>query len=296
MAITLENKNLQIFIDFPKENYTGSRFDWSTKIIQINYRGIPLLASELDQQTLEQDKSFGRGLYNEFGSSLPLGFDSAQIGDRFHKIAIGTLEKKAPIYSNQKQIEVNPVEFKFDHNPKQFNCLVTAQTINGYSYSLQKSIQMQENSFSIHYTLTNTGSKVIKTNEYNHNFLCFKGSPINSYYKLTIPSDLRLLELTELVNKEKVISIKDNVIQFTKKPSEAIFISTELKDRYVDAFWKLENNALNIGMSETGDFKNRQFHLWGCAHVISPELFIDIEINPSETKEWTRTYSFYELT
>ena len=296
MAITLQSKYLKICIDEPQKNYSGSRFDWSTKIIEIEYNGIPLLSSELSNQNTHEDELFGKGLYNEFGSSNPLGFDTTKIGKPFHKIGIGSLPKKDTKYRNQEQVDVNSAEFEFDHSSKEFTCLVTAPVLNGFSYSLKKKIQLHEDRFSIHYSLTNSGTEVLKTNEYNHNFLRFKDLPIDQGYALTIPTDLRLGELTELVNKEKVMSIANDQIQFVKKPTEPFFISTELKDRNVDAFWKLENTSLNIGMSETCDFKTRQFHLWGCDHVISPELFIDIEINPSETKEWTRTYSFYELT
>ena len=295
MAYQLKNQNLAITIDSHNENYNCSRFDCTGKIRSIKFRDVELLSSELELQNNEEDKKFGRGLYNEFGTKNPLGFLNTDIGDYYHKVGVGLIHKKEIEYNCQKPYPFIPLEVDIQCSANQINFRSKSRVHKGYSYTLHKRIILQKNEIQITYILENSGTKVIKTNEYNHNFLRFKNCSIDKGYVLTIPTDLRLEELTELVNKEKVMSITDDEIIFLKKPKEAFFISTELKNRDVDAFWKLENKSLNIGMSEVGDFKTRQFHLWGCAHVISPEVFIDIEINPSESKKWTRTYSFYEL-
>ena len=296
MSYLLTNKKINLTLEEPGENYSGSRFDWTGKIISLDYCGTEILSSELPMQSDAQHKKFGRGLYNEFGTNNPLGFSECAIGGHFHKIGIGAIEKSKESYNNQLHHSVSPAEIKVIQKTNSIEFCIESRIINGYGYHLNKHIKLQENGVTISYFLKNTGVKKLESNEYNHNFLCFGPSIIGPDYTLTLPTEIRLDELTELVNKEKVMSIKNDEIRFLKTPTEAFFISTELKNRYVNAFWKLENKALNIGISETGNFKTRQFHLWGLEHVISPELFIDIEINPSETKEWTRTYSFYELT
>ena len=86
------------------------------------------------------------------------------------------------------------------------------QKYNILFYHLNKHIKLQENGVTISYFLKNTGVKKLESNEYNHNFLCFGPSIIGPDYTLTLPTEIRLDELTELVNKdtsnlrEKVIS------------------------------------------------------------------------------------------
>ena len=53
------------------------------------------------------------------------------------------------------------------------------------------------------------------------------------------------------------------------------------------------NIKSKIGISETGSFKTDKVNLWGCEHVISPELFFNIFIKPGESVEWSRNYNVF---
>ncbi len=46
MAHILKNKNLEIQIDFPSENYNFSRFDWTGKIVDVKFQNIQLSSVE----------------------------------------------------------------------------------------------------------------------------------------------------------------------------------------------------------------------------------------------------------
>ena len=46
---------------------------------------------------------------------------------------------------------------------------------------------------------------------------------------------------------------------------------------------------------ETGDFKTNAINLWGMPHVICPEIFLNITLEPNEFKEWSRTYAVFKL-
>ncbi|MAD97973.1 MAG: hypothetical protein CMB99_11665 [Flavobacteriaceae bacterium] len=295
MSIVLSNTTIEVTIDLPQEGYSASRFDGSGKITSLKFKGLELLGTELENQNQEDDKTFGKGLYNEFGSMNPLGFREASIGEYCHKIGVGMVLKEDESYDFQKPYSIKPSEVEIQKSEDRITFTTIGELHKEYAYVLRKTLSLKEDGIQIDYRLENTGSKVIRTNEYNHNFIRFSEDLIGNDYSLTIPTELRLEELTELVNKEKAMAIKENEIQFAKSPTEAFFISTEFKDRFVDANWKLENKAINIGISETGDFKTKQFHLWGTPHVICPEIFIDIEINPNDSFSWSRRYQIYEL-
>ena len=63
----------------------------------------------------------------------------------------------------------------------------------------------------------------------------------------------------------------------------------------VNAAWELTNLKSNIGIRETGNFQTNKVNLWGWKHVISPELFYNIFIQPGKSTEWSRTYNVYKV-
>ena len=65
MPYKLNNDILEIQWDLPSEGYDFSRFDWTGKITQIRFKGVPV--TTLEQKNAVNPTHFGMGLYNEFG-------------------------------------------------------------------------------------------------------------------------------------------------------------------------------------------------------------------------------------
>ncbi len=63
----------------------------------------------------------------------------------------------------------------------------------------------------------------------------------------------------------------------------------------VEASWKLAYLPGRIGVSEQGSFHTDAINLWGVGHVISPELFVRLNIAPGQSMAWRRTYEIFEL-
>jgi len=84
-------------------------------------------------------------------------------------------------------------------------------------------------------------------------------------------------------------------IAFKSTPKKQFYFSNLSGSESVEASWELINQETCIGLKETGNFKTNKINLWGWEHVISPELFIRIDIAPQETQEWSRTYDFYQV-
>ena len=91
MPHILKNKNIEIHIDLPTENYSSSRFDWTGKIVNVMFQNIQL--ASVESLTSKNKMQIGKGFYNEFGIDTALGFNDAIIGDWFHKIGVGLLKK-----------------------------------------------------------------------------------------------------------------------------------------------------------------------------------------------------------
>ena len=293
MAHILKNKNLEIHIDLPIENYNFSRFDWTGKIVEVKFQNIQL--SSIESTDCQNEHYFGKGFYNEFGINTALGFDETDIGGWFHKIGVGLLKKDDTQYLFSKNYEIKPAEFKIIYESNRLLISCKSKAINGYSYLLKKEIELQENSFTIKYFLQNTGEKDIITDEYVHNFAAINKELIGNNYILKFPFQLKPELFSDTVNPEQKVDIGQNHIEFNSSPKEQFFFSNLTGSENVDAQWELINLKSKIGISETGSFQTNKVNLWGTKHVISPELFFNISIKPSQSTEWTRNYNVYKV-
>ena len=293
MTHILKNKNLEIHIDLPLENYNLSRFDWTGKITVVKYKNIYVTGVE-NRNTVNQ-KDYGKGFYNEFGIDAAIGYDETKVGDWFHKIGVGLLKKDDEPYLFSKCYEIKPAEFKVTKKSNKIVIDCTSQNVNGYAYVLKKEIELFESSFVIKYLLQNTGKKVIKTNEYTHNFLAINKDLIGGNYSLKFPFQIKPELFEESINLEDKVEIGQDEITFNNTPNEQFFFSNLSGNEEVNANWKLINTKNNIGLSEKGSFKTSKVNLWGWKHVVSPELFFEIRVEPNQAIEWSRTYNVFEI-
>lgn len=293
MSISLKNSLLAIEIQEPGKKYHGSRFDWTGQITQIVYKNKHTFCTNetLDKSVINE---YGRGLYNEFGIDTPVGYDECNINESFPKVGIGLLQKKADEnYNFFKPYPVFPATFATlqTENAVEFSCEIDPN--NGYGYRLNKKIILSENTCSVHYNLSNTGTKTITTNEYIHNFLSINNRPIDNNYVLKFSNDIQMAG--EKVNPEEKIVFNKNFISFKTNILEEFFFSNLIPAPINRVSWKLENSIDKIGISESSNFSPLRINLWGKGHVISPEIFFEINLLPGQTIEWQRNYEVFEI-
>ena len=291
MPYILKNNNLEIHFDYPLENYCFSRFDYTGKITKIKYQNIDVTGVE--RTDLDNPQIIGQGLYNEFGIDEALGFNETKIGEWFHKIGVGLLKKDTNQYEFHKAYEINPCQFEIKTDTNNIKIVCVSEHKNGYAYILTKTISLFESSFKIEYELQNVGSKVIDTDEYSHNFISINRDLIGSENILNFPFDLKPNHFNETVNKEDKVIIDLNAFKFSNNLKEQFFFSNISGNKKVSAHWSLINLKHNIGISETGSFETNKINLWGWTHVISPELFYKVHVEPKKTITWSRNYQFF---
>jgi hypothetical protein len=293
MTHILKNKNLELRIDLPLANYNFSRFDWTGKIVSVRFKNVVISGSE--KMNRDDDHQYGKGFYNEFGIDEALGYAETMEGDWFHKIGVGLLKKEGPHYSFSKSYEIQPATFKVTEKPGKIIMSCQSGNINGYAYLLKKEIELVESGFIIKYYLKNTGEKVINTDEYNHNFIAIDSSFTSSDYILKFPFHLKPELFEGNVNPEGKVQIGRKEITFNDTPQEQFFFGNLSGSENVDATWEITSTKNKIGIRETGSFKTTRVNLWGSEHVISPELFFKILLQPGEKIEWSRTYDVFEI-
>lgn len=293
MPHILQNNNLEIHIDLPEEGYCFSRFDWTGKIAQVRFKNIPLSTSERANEV--NDAIFGKGFYNEFGIDRAIGFEETQMGEWFHKIGVGLLQKETEDYQFHIKHNIKPAKFQVTTEQDKIVIRCISELVNGYSYVLKKEIELLESGFEINYELKNTGEKDIVTSEYVHNFMAINNELMGSVYVLKFPFPLQPDLFKEALNTEGKVILKSNEISFDGTPNEQFFFSHLAGDKSVAAAWELIHLQSKIGVSETANFKTNKINLWGWKHVISPELFFDIHIHPGQSSQWSRSYKIFDL-
>lgn len=287
----LKNKDLTIEIDLPDEGYGFSRFDWTGKISKVTFKNIPVSGRERPDNH-DQDL-FGRGFYNEFGIDSALGFEEAEMGGWFHKIGIGLLKKDLPHYLFHKKHTIRPARFESKGDKEKIILTCRSEAFNGFSYVLKKEIRLEDGGFSILYRLHNTGDKKISTQEYDHNFMAIDEKLIGPDYVLRFPFEILPEKFGETVNLEGLVGLGSKSVEFNGTPREQFFFSNLSGDENVKAQWELIHLPSQVGIRETGSFETSKINLWGWRHVISPELFMRVEVDPGESIEWSRNYEAF---
>ena len=294
MSHILKNKNLEIHIDLPSENYNSSRFDWTGKIVSAQFQSIEL--ASIENTSSKNETQIGKGFYNEFGIDTALGFKEATIGDWFHKIGVGLLKKDNEIYNFSKNYEIKPAKFKINQTQNTILITCISSLHNGYSYILRKEIELKEDGFIINYSIENTGEKEIITDEYVHNFMAINKDFIGENYILKFPFQLEPALFIETVNPEQKVIIGQTDLKFNETPKEPFFFSNLSGHKNEKAQWQLLHLDHKISISETGSFKTNKVNVWGWKHVISPELFIAIYVKPGKKTKWSRNYTIAKFT
>ena len=293
MAHILKSNSLKVAIDLPLENYKGSRFDWSGKISSIRFKDLPLTTIE---DTSSKDVNFlGKGLYNEFGITNPVGYNETPMGGWFHKIGVGLLKKEHKDYLFHRNHLIKPARFDIAYEDRKIKIICKSELINGYSYILKKEITVSENSFTINYSLHNTGEKKIITDEYVHNFMAINNALIGEDYTLKFPFQINPSLFDETVNSENKVEIGLDNVTFNKTPEKQFFFSNLTGGKELQAEWMLTNLKNGVGIKEIGNFKTNKINLWGWGHVISPELFFKISVDPKKTIEWSRKFNVFKI-
>lgn len=290
MAYILKNKNIEIQIDHPLENYCFSRFDWTGKISSVKYKDIQVAGVERPNGA--EEHIHGKGFYNEFGIEEALGYQEAAKGAWFHKIGIGILKKDDEEYRYDKMYQIKPLEFIIETDSNHIQIACQGPLTNGFGYFLRKYISLLESGFVIRYFLQNTGSQVINTSEYNHNFIAINKDLVGQNYLLKFPFELHSELFKESIDPGGQVAIGRKEFRFNNPSEDPFFFSHINSGNEVPASWELEHLASGLTICESCDFLSQKVNLWGWKHVISPELFLKIQVLPGQSISWTRTYLF----
>jgi len=285
--ICLSNSRLSLEIAYPGEKYKGSRFDWNGFITQVTLDGVHTFC--VPESLTPGAGSGGQGFCGEFGIENALGYEEAHVGHCFTKIGVGQLRKpdNQP-YDFFRNYEVLPSSGSVTAAAHKVLFCTNSARVDGYSCKYEKEIVLAGDAFHISYSLTNTGSKKIDTTEYCHNFVGINQRPVSGAYKLKIPGRMTLEK-----TKGDILESEGEVSWPEQQERQEFYCTFKDYDTQGDYSWELYNREAGVGVRETDDFPVFKFALWGSRHVISPETFIKLEVEPDATVTWKRSYEFF---
>ncbi len=288
--IPLQNDRLEIQIQEPGSGYKRARFDWSGICQQITLDDGRSQHTFCSQEATPKDPGTeGIGLIDEFGIATPIGYDQIEVGEWFPKIGIGFLQKTdAGPYNFMRdypmQIMPSAVEQVGD---AQISFLQESEIIAGWGWKLRKTFSLEGPNLSIEYALENIGQKALTTEQYNHNFLAINQQPIGLDYQLKTSFPLQFDIL------DGGIEIIDNMLKLTEIPPAYIYALQPNCADLENVEWSLTHQPSGHGLRVSERFPLFKLAVWAKSHVISPELFIWIDLQPGETQTWKRIYTFF---
>ena len=145
------------------------------------------------------------------------------------------------------------------------------------------------------YSIENKGYREIISTEYCHNFITLDNCEIGNNYNLEFDFSLQHDLFSEFVDPDNLININGNIITWSCTPQNEFFIGNVNGNKSFKPFWCIKNYKTKTGLSESVSSDCNKANLWGTKHVVSPELFYQLNIKPGEQRTWTRIYTFFKL-
>lgn len=292
-TIELRNGQLQVVMDQPGNGYRGSRFDWSGFIRQIRYKdNAPLCAPESLVPGLG---SGGEGLCSEFGLNHLPAYEACAVGELFPKIGVGWLRRvddgpRRIIFDYPIEIPADIRTDDLDDEGQPGIRLVSRlPEYHGLSCVSTRTVRLAGNRLIMEIQLENTGSQVIELDEYCHNFLSLDRIGNQGDYDLRLGFDYQ-----GVIQPRGECAIDGRLIRrHADMKGEFYFqLRPAAGQAEPDFIWQLIRQPDGLVMSDVSRLEMDYMAFWGKEHVISPEVFVALKLEPGQTKVWTRQYVF----
>src|SRR5262245_44635251 len=182
--------------------YPATRFDWSGVLYSLQYKGHEYYGRGFQKIDRTVDDFVYRGpdivarpctaIVGPVDEFAPLGWEEAKAGGIFVKIGVGVLRKPDESkYDNYRLYEIvdsGKWTSKKGRGSIEFIQEVTDSS-SGYGYIYRKAVRLVDGKpeMVLEHSLTNTGTRAIRTSVYNHNFLVLGGRPLGPGLVITVP-------------------------------------------------------------------------------------------------------------
>jgi hypothetical protein len=296
--VRIANGTLQAELYLPDAQngyYRATRFDWSGVISSLKFKGHEYFGVWFPKHDpLSHDAITGPVEAFET-SGAGLGYDEAKPGGNFVRIGVGLLEKpdEAAYRFTYTYKVVDPGKWKVGKGKDwiEFSQALPDKIGYGYVYTKRVRLTPGKPEMVLLHTLKNTGSKVIESTPYDHNFFVIDGQPSGPGFVLRFPFEPRaatdLRGLVELRGRELRI-----LREF--QGNENIFVALEgYQPTVAHHEIVVENLTTGAGVRITANKPLARLNFWTRRETVCPEPYIRLRIEPGQTETWETHYLFY---
>lgn len=283
--------------DPEKGYYRGTRFDWSGVIASLEYGGHNFFGPWLEKHDPKVHDAIA-GPVEEFrtGASA-LGYDEAKPGDTFVKIGIGVLRKgNEPRYAFSAPFEiVDTGKWEVRKGPDWIEFAQTLTDKSGYGYVYRKRVSLAQGKpiLSLEHSLRNTGSRVIETSVYDHNFLVLDNLPSGPGFVVEFP-----FEVSGARDMRGLAEVRGRQVVYLQELAQGQSVGTDIKgfgSTPKDYDIRVENRKVGAGVRITGDQPLASVFFWTARTTVCPEPYISFRIEPEREATWRIDYEFYTM-
>ncbi|HCE46475.1 MAG TPA: hypothetical protein DET40_23265 [Lentisphaeria bacterium] len=281
MLIRLGTSSFNIAVTAPMtecmDEY-GPRFDTLGAVTGINLNGVDFCTRQ--------------GLIDEFNIHAPFsppGFDEAKPGEVFLKIGVGELVRPdGNIYKFSHAYDIRKTAPAVIMQRENEIVMEQACRIgNGWGYEYRKIIRIvpDEAVVEIEYLLKNTGTHVIRAEQYNHNWFNFGGKAVDESYSLEHSFPLGDHAPAWFKMHDGMICLSEKITGAHYYPSNA---SVPAEGNRI----RLSHSGTGRSVTASGDFAAARFSLYVDPAAVCPEIFVRATLEPGASEKWTRRYQF----
>jgi len=290
--------NATVYLPDAKDGYyRGTRFDWAGVVGCLSYKGHsyfgvwfphydPLLHDAISGPVEEFRSADGES---------SLAYDQARPGDPFVKIGVGVLRKidDKPYQFATAYPVIDTGKWTTHTSASGVSFQQTLKSPIGIAYVYRKTLKLDPHQpiLVLEHELKNTGTEVIDTQVYDHDFYVLDDAPTGPDMAVRFPFAPVAQQPLE---NGAFIEGKQLLFHRTFETGESVFSAlTGYSNAASDYDFIVENRSTGTGVEQTGDLPLSRINFWSIRTTICPEAYLHLKIAPGETARWTIRYRFY---
>lgn len=256
----LDNDLLHVGLYLPdtaRGYYRATRFDWSGVMPVVEYKGHRFVT----QWFPKYGPRINDAIMGPVESFSPVGYGD---GETFVQIGVGVLERTDTLKYNA--FRYYPIVDAGKWTVKRSRRRVSFRQVIEGRYDYKKDVVLDGAGLRLVHHLTNTGSAVLETDVFDHNFFRMDSTMTGSGSRIDVPGDSVVI----------------------REPITKVYGQMHGKGEY-DI--RMENSSTGIHIR--CDRPLSKLVYWGSPTILCPEPYIHVRVEPGQTFSWTIYYQFY---
>jgi hypothetical protein len=284
--------------DAANGHYQATRFDWAGIIPSLEYAGHSFYGKWSDNEAPKVHDA----VMGPVDAYAPIGYKEAAAGGTFIRVGVGVLRKPQELEYSEYELYDIVDGGKWTVTPKKDRVEFTQELHDqtGYAFIYKKTVLLVKGKpqMVIEHSLKNTGTKIIETEVFDHNFPVIDKEPTGPNMRFVFPVEInhgtgtRGWGISWGTNGKEI-----NVLHVLGKGEQ--FSIPEIKGpngAYTTYDIKMENTRTGAGIHVTGDRALEKMVFWACATTACAEPYVKISVEPGKEMKWNYNYEYYTFT